>query len=256
MGTNILIVGCGTVGSNIKAILKKFQPDCVDKFKPDVTNYNPGKKYDIAYICVDTPMNEKGICDRSEVLNAVLDNNAEIFVIKSTVLPGTTDEIKAKTGKRVVFSPEFYGGTQHCNNFDFDFTILGGDKKDCVEVQQMLQNVFDARHKFKITDAKTAELAKYMENCYLAMKVTFCNEFFRIAEKSGVCYEELRELVTLDPRIDPSHTFVYRDHPFWQSHCLDKDVQAIAEWSGSEFLKSTIGANEKHKKDGYGKDAK
>ena len=68
-----------------------------------------------------------------------------------------------------------------------------------------------------------------MENCYLATKVTFCNEFFRMAEKLGVCYEELRELVTLDPRIDPAHTFVYRDRPYWQSHCLDKDVRAIAE---------------------------
>ena len=43
----------------------------------------------------------------------------------------------------------------------------------------MLQEVFDARHKFRITDATTAELVKYMENAYLATKVTFCNEFFR-----------------------------------------------------------------------------
>ena len=108
--------------------------------------------------------------------------------------------------------------------------------------------VFDARHRFKFTGRKTAELCKYMENCYLATKVTFCNEFFRIAEKLGVCYEEMRELVVLDPRIGPSHTFVYRDRPFWQSHCLDKDVRAVAEWSGSEFLKSVIDANERHKK--------
>lgn len=113
----------------------------------------------------------------------------------------------------------------------------------------MLQSVFDARHKFMMTDAKTAELAKYMENAYLATKVTFCNEFFRIAESIGVHYEELRELVTLDPRIDPSHTFVYRDHPYWKSHCLDKDVKAIAKFSSSSFLKSVIDANERHKED-------
>jgi UDPglucose 6-dehydrogenase len=50
-----------------------------------------------------------------------------------------------------------------------------------------------------------------MENAYLATKVTFCNEFFRIAEKLSVNYEDIRELITLDPRIDSSHTFVYRD---------------------------------------------
>ena len=246
---NILIIGCGVVGSNVKKTLAKLNPDTLDKFKPSLTSYDPEKTYDIAYVCVDTPMNENDICDRSEVLNAIQNNNAEIFVIKSTVLPGTTGEIAAKTGKRIIFSPEFYGGTQHCNNFDFDFTILGGKKSDCIKVQQTLQLVFDARHKFKITDPKTAELAKYMENCYLATKVTFCNEFFRIAEKLGVYYEEMRELVTLDPRIDPSHTFVYRDQPFWRSHCFDKDVHAIAKFSGSELLNAIIGLNEKHKGD-------
>lgn len=45
------------------------------------------------------------------MLNAVQDNDADIFVIKSTVLPGTTNDIAKKTGKRIVFSPEFYGST-------------------------------------------------------------------------------------------------------------------------------------------------
>ena len=200
-------------------------------------------------MCVDTPATAGSGCDVSEVKNAVSKNDAGIFVVKSTVLPGTTDELAAETGKRVVFSPEFYGGTQHCNNFDFDFTILGGDAADCVEVQQALQRAFDAKHRFRFTDRKTAELCKYMENCYLAAKVTFCDEFFRIAEKLGVRYEEMRELVTLDPRIDPSHTFVYRDSPYWQSHCLDKDVRAIASYAESDFLQAVVDANEKHKKD-------
>ena len=104
----------------------------------------------------------------------------------------------------------------------------------------MLQEVFDARHKFRIIDATTAELVKYMENAYLATKVTFCNEFFRIAQHYKVDYEDLRELVTLDPRIDPSHTFVYRSHPWYDSHCLNKDVAAIAEDSNSSFLKNIV----------------
>lgn len=93
--------------------------------------------------------------------------------------------------------------------------------------------MFDARHKFRLTDAKTAELVKYMENSYLATKVTFCNAFYRIAEHYNINYEDVRELVTLDPRIDASHTFVYRDHPYYDSHCLNKDVRAIAEDSNS-----------------------
>lgn len=53
--------------------------------------------------------------------------------------------------------------------------------------------------------------------------------------------------MTLDPRIDPSHTFVYRSHPWYDSHCLNKDVAAIAEDSKSEFLKSIVEQNKKHK---------
>ena len=245
---DILIVGYGVVGANVKQKLEKaHNVDVVDKYKTNLTTYDLNKTYDFAYICVDTPSNETNVCDINEVIHAVVDNKANYYVIKSTILPGTTDYIAKYTKKNVVFSPEFYGGTQHCNNFDFDFTILGGAKKDCIEVQQMLQEVFDARHKFRITDATTAELVKYMENAYLATKVTFCNEFFRIAQHYKVDYEDLRELVTLDPRIDPSHTFVYRSHPWYDSHCLNKDVAAIAEDSNSSFLKNIVEQNKSYK---------
>lgn len=245
---DILVIGCGVVGSNVKKVLDKaHNVDIVDKYKPELTTYDKNKIYDFAYICVDTPYNEINTCDITEVLNAVNDNKANYYVIKSTILPGTTDYIIEQTKKNVVFSPEFYGGTQHCNNFDFGFTIIGGAKEDCIEVQQMLQNVFDARHKFRLTDAKTAELVKYMENSYLATKVTFCNAFYRIAEHYNINYEDVRELVTLDPRIDASHTFVYRDHPYYDSHCLNKDIRAIAEDSNSQFLKFINSINEQYK---------
>jgi len=66
-----------------------------------------------------------------------------------------------------------------------------------------------------------------MENAYLAAKVSFCCEFYRIAKAFGVDYNELRELFLQDPRVSRSHTFVYEDHPFYDSHCLNKDVPAI-----------------------------
>jgi UDP-glucose 6-dehydrogenase len=163
------------------------------------------------------------------------------------VLPGTTDGLCYETGKDVIFSPEYYGGTQHCNNYDFNFTILGGDRDSCTQVIQLLQRVYDARHQFKVTDTMTAELAKYMENCFLAAKVSFCNQFFNIAEEMGVCYEELRELFVLDPRVGASHTFVYRDHPYWDSHCLNKDVRALAQKMDAPLLDSIIRFNEEQK---------
>ncbi len=242
----VAIIGYGVVGHNLYQELRKgnIDVDIIDKYKPEV-NKRRYHHYDIAFVCVDTPRRgESAVCDVSEVYNAIGANSADLFVIKSTVLPGTTEQIGIHTGKNVIFSPEYYGGTQHCNNFHFGFTICGGDRAGCKKLIQLLQNVYDARHQFRITDSRTAELVKYMENSYLATKVSFCNQFFEIAEQVGVDYEELRELFVLDERVDPSHTFVYRDHPFWQSHCLDKDVPAIAEVYDAPFLKNVIAYNE------------
>ena len=86
-----------------------------------------------------------------------------------------------------------------------------------------------------------------MENAWLATKVSFCSQFFEIAQKEGVIYEELRELFILDPRVNPSHTFISRDHPYWESHCLDKDVPAIALSEDAQLLKAIIEFNENMK---------
>ena len=242
---NVLIVGYGVVGHNLAKDLEKLQPDIYDKYK--TCKGKRDIKYDFAFICVDTPFNEKGDCDITEVCNAIRENDADVYVIKSTILPGTTEKIIEETGKNVIFSPEYYGGTQHCNNFDFDFTILGGDRASCKKVAQLLQDIYDARHTFHFTSSRTAELTKYMENSYLATKVSFCIQFYEIAKKLGVDYEELRELFVLDPRVNKSHTFVYDDHPYWKSHCLDKDVPAIANFADAELLKAVIDFNKKQK---------
>lgn len=254
---NVLIIGYGVVGNNLENEIKSLSPDIIDKYKPEdnkISKSSSEEGYDLAFVCVNTPfIDEKTPCDYSEVINAINENKDKmkedgVFVIKSTILPGTTELIKEETKQNVIFSPEYYGSTQHNNNFEFDFTILAGDREDCIKVVQVLQNVYDARHRFHITDSKTAELSKYMENSWLATKVSFCSQFFEIAEKEGVSYEELRELFILDPRVNPSHTFIYRDHPYWESHCLDKDVPAIAISEDAEFLQGVIEYNRKRKK--------
>lgn len=245
---SILIVGYGIVGHNLYNELKKLNPDIYDKYK---TKYNSKKKnkiYDFCFICVDTPyIDENNLCDISQIENALQENEADIYIIKSTILPKTTLKLKKKYDKEIIFSPEYYGGTQHCNNFNFDFTILGGKKESCIKVQQLLQNVYDARHQFKITDSTTAELTKYMANSYLGMKVTFCCQFYEIAKQLDISYEELRELFILDERVNPSHTFVYEEHPYYNSHCLNKDITAIANFGNAELLKDIIKFNEKQK---------
>lgn len=241
----VLIIGYGTVGKNLYKEIEVYRPSIYDKYTK--LDNRKTDKYDLAFICVDTPLTSEDSLDTTEVVNAIKENDADIYVIKSTVPVGTTELMRIHSGKRLVFSPEYYGGTPHCNNFDFGFTILGGEKHDCIAVQQILQECYDARHIFRITDSKTAELVKFMENSWIATKVSFCNQFYEIAKTYDISYEELRELFILDPRVNPAHTFVYSEHPYWDTHCLNKDVPCIAEHKCGDFLRNVIFYNDKQK---------
>ena len=243
---NTIIIGYGIVGHNLYEEIAVLNPDIYDiKFN---IRYTRKAYYDFAFICVNTPYNDQSVCDISAVEKAIAENNAGIYIIKSTILPELTQQLIINfPTKHLVFSPEYYGATQHCNNFNFNFTILGGEKEDCLKVQQLLQNVYDGRHTFHITSPKVAMLTKYMENSFLATKVLFCIQFYELAQKLGISYEEVRELFILDPRVNPSHTFVYNDHPYFSSHCLDKDVPAIAESMDADLLKDVIKYNNKMK---------
>ncbi len=166
-----LIIGYGVVGKNLHEELKALDSDVYDKFKTEVST-KKDQRYDFGFVCVDTPL-VNGKVDTTDVEKAISENDCDVYIIKSTCPVGTVDRLVRSTGKHIIFSPEYYGGTQHCNNFEFDFTVLGGNHDDCVKVQQLLQHCYDARHEFHITDAKTAEMVKFMENSWLATKVTF-----------------------------------------------------------------------------------
>ena len=231
--SNILIIGYGVVGKNLEKELADLKPDIVDKYKDGITTMRD-INYDIGFVCVDTPLNDNGEVDITEVENAIMEYQCKIYCIKSTCPVGTVKKLILKTGKDIVFSPEYYGGTHHCNNYDFDFTILGGQR-------------YNGRHKFRIVNPEVAELVKFMENSFIATKVSFCTAFYNICEEIGVDYTDLRELFVLDPRINPSHTFVYKEHPYWDSHCLNKDVPSIANQFNSKLLKGVIDFNENQK---------
>lgn len=246
-GVSVLIVGVGNIGKILYDEYQKLHPDRYDPRK----GYDEKRDivYDLAFICVDTPMNDDGSCDIGQVKTALGETKSKVYVIRSTVPPTTTESLKKETGKRIVFAPEFYGTTQHCDpkNFDYNFMILGGDKRDVSCVIQVLQNVYDARYRFLITDSTTAELTKYFANTMLAAKVSMCVQFWSIAKQFGVCYEEMRELLLNDKRFSKSHTFVYEEHPYWESHCFDKDLPAVTKFANAPLIEAVIDYNKRCK---------
>jgi len=79
-----------------------------------------------------------------------------------------------------------------------------------------------------------------MENCFLALKVTFCSEFATIAKDFGISYPELREIFILDDRMGTSHTFVNSDSPYYDSHCLNKDIPALIKQTDKAHLMEAV----------------
>ncbi len=226
-----LIVGYGYIGKHLANELARVKPDIYDKYlKVDTRQH---EQYDIAWLCLPTPYDT---CEIDELLHAMKDQEAAIYVIKSTILPHRIEELRKLTSKRIVICPEFYGKSKDSIDFKQDYTILGGDKADCEKVIDSIQFCYNGNHRFITTSPTLASLVKYMSNSYLLLKQTFCNEFYQIAQSFGVSYHELRELFILDQRFTGVRTQVDKSTLHLNHHCLSKDVPAIAKEADNDFL--------------------
>ena len=245
--SSILIVGYGNIGKHLHDELNGAGDITIyDKYKEEYSLL-PNTKLDIAFICVPTEKNEDGSVNTTEVENAVSNIDANIIVIKSTIPVGTSEYLKNKYRKEIVFSPEYYGTTIHSPKSP-NFLILGGDKQNTEKVAELYQRVKTSDFRITFTDYKTAELAKYMENCFLALKVTFCCEFYDIAKEFGISYPELREIFIQDERMGDSHTYVNPEQTYYDSHCLNKDIPGLISQTNHAPLMEAMDRINKNKK--------
>ena len=204
---------------------------------------------DLVFICVPTPIGRDGrSCDVSEVGECVDWIRAPIC-IRSTIPPGTVDRLFAATGKSIVFSPEYVGeqpGHPWRNEGDCGFLIVGGPPEACQLVVGAHALIPGLALKSYCTQARTAELCKYMENCFLATKVAFVNQFFDIAAALDVNFNDLRELWLADSRVGSSHSRVTEERGF-RGRCLPKDVSAMVATmeasGGAPFLEAVLEYN-------------
>lgn len=194
---------------------------------------------DFGVVCVDTPQAHDGSCDASHVAEAITKLPVESILLKSTVPPGTTDMLVERTGKSICYSPEYVGETDYYNPFWSDgirgipFVVLGGEPTVRHRFIDILMPILGATKVYFQCTAGEAEVIKYMENAFLAMKVTFITEFCRICQALGVDWHTVREGWLLDPRVNASHTAVFPRSPGFSGKCLPKDLSAIIHTSTS-----------------------
>lgn len=258
---NIGIIGQGFVGNAIYQKLKKyykvFTYDLNDKLC-NSTFDETVSRCKIVFVCLPTPMNQNGSCNLDiieDVLSQINEytDTERIVVIKSTIIPGSTDNFNGKYKNiDIVFNPEFLTEANAVDDFENQSRLLlGGSLKSTTKIKQIFSAVFRKTPRIIKTDAKSAELVKYVTNTFLATKVSFANEIYKLCETLDLDYDKIIEMATLDPRLGDSHWGVPGpDGDFgYGGHCFPKDLAAIIQMSNEKgslnhVLKATQATND------------
>ena len=243
------IVGNGFVGSSVAF---GFSPQCGCDAEIKIYDKDSSKATDtlentltsdFIFVSVPTPSNQDGsinldvvynVFDEMNKLNHRTDN---VFLLRSTVTPGTTRKLQRKfRNLNIVFNPEFL--TERSAKLDFinqSRFILGGLKKNVNKVEKLYKWRFGETTPIIKTNYETAEMIKYMNNCFFATKVSFLNEMYQIADACGVDWDMAIEGFVRDGRVGHSHMNVPGpDGKFgFGGSCFPKDIQAMINFAES-----------------------
>ncbi len=263
------IVGQGFVGNAVYQRWKQYYDILtydLDENKSTSSLHNLVMLCDTIFVCLPTPMNKKGECDLSILRESLFEMNTLIefedarsktIIIKSTIPPGTTQELnKDFKYLNILFNPEFL--TERNAEEDYNNQnriIIGGPRPQSTEVVRLFSKVFPKARIIK-TNSTYAEMVKYMTNAFLSTKVSFANEIYQICEEVGADYDKVVEYATLDERLGNSHWMVPgHDGDFgYGGHCFPKDLSALISLSEkhsttNNVLKATRDTNDEVRKD-------
>ncbi|MCY3411083.1 MAG: UDP-glucose/GDP-mannose dehydrogenase family protein [Candidatus Heimdallarchaeota archaeon] len=196
---------------------------------------------DIIFLCLATPSSEDGSINLDimtgevrEIANCMKDKDEyKVFVVKSTVVPGTTTgivkDLLESQGKKagedfgLGMNPEFLMEGLAISNFsDPDRVVIGAIDDRSFEHINELYNTFTCE-KMR-TSPSAAEMIKYASNSFLALKISYINEIANISEKLEIDVGDVATGMGLDSRI--SSKFLRAGVGFGGS-CFPKDVKAL-----------------------------
>jgi GDP-mannose 6-dehydrogenase len=198
---------------------------------------------DLSLICVGTPSAANGSQDLTATLNVARElgravrekKDAHVFVFRSTLVPGTVEEvlrplIERESGKRdgegfhVCFQPEFLREGTSIRDYDKPpFTIVGANSE--LPIARLRELFGHLPCEFRVTSIRAAEMVKYCCNNFHALKITFANETARLCEALGVDPFQVMDLVCQDRQLNISPAYLRPGFAFGGS-CLPKDLRA------------------------------
>lgn len=198
---------------------------------------------DISFLCVGTPSGPDGHLNLGYIVetgrqigSAMKEKEAfHIIVIRSTVFPGTNERITAiieqESGKKsgtdfaVISNPEFLReGTAVHDYLNPPLTVLGGSCRQALETMKELYSFSKAP--VEVVSIGVAEMIKYVNNTYHALKVTFANEVGDVCKKIGVDSHELMRIFCMDTELNIS-PYYFKPGFAYGGSCLPKDLKGL-----------------------------
>jgi UDPglucose 6-dehydrogenase len=247
MKNSIGIIGLGFVGGTIFKWFKKkkYQLYCYDKFKK-IGSPEEVSKADIIFLCLPTPYRKNIGADLSalkENLDYFKNHKNKIFVIKSTVPPGTTENFQKQYPQhKFLFNPEFLRAGDPWKTFiNTDLQIAGYTQKSKNLAKKILNLLPQGKNFTGIMPATEAEIVKYAVNSFLAMKVIFANQIYELTQKLNANYETIKQALESEPRLGKSHFNVFHEgYRGFGGACLPKDLLSFITLYKKLKLKSEL----------------
>lgn len=215
--------------------------------EPYINNREALKDCDIVFIAVPTPTTPEGY-DYSIVEKAIpLTVPGTTVVIKSTMLPGTTETLQKKYPDRtILFSPEFLVAKNAADDAAHPKRNIIGVPDNTAEHQAAARSVLAVLPKAPyelICTAREAEYIKYGGNCFLYTKVLFMNVLYNVAQKDGCDWEQVASGMAADERIGSSHMHPVHDGGRGAgSPCFIKDFAAFRAYYEKSLPEDKTGA--------------
>ncbi len=198
----------------------------------------------LSLVCVGTPSAMTGALDLTYVERVAEQIGEQVaslgrrhtVVVRSTVLPGTTNDVvrsalERASGKRVgadiglAFNPEFLREGSSIRDFrEPPFTLIGADDDRTASEVAALYDWLEAD--LIVSDPETAEMVKYVNNSYHAVKVAFANEVGRLSKSLGVDSHAVMDIFCRDERQNLGPSYLRPGYAFGGS-CLPKDLRAL-----------------------------
>jgi UDPglucose 6-dehydrogenase len=233
------------------------------------TDYGVVRETDLTLVCLPTPSDDDGSVDTSIVEQGARSvgealaskDGYHVVAVKSTVVPGTVDEVVAPAigeasgkdvgkGFGVASNPEFLREGSAVDDFLGPDKIVAGASDNRAhdalrELYEPLLECSDAE--YVETGVREAEIIKYANNAFLASKISVVNEIANVCKEAGVDSYEVMDAVGLDHRVSPKFM---RSGLGWGGSCFPKDADALRAFARSEgyeaeLLDAVVGVNDR-----------